>query len=617
MVKQYIPISLLAAGVLLGTQAIAQDQFSRDFESVRQELRSWDPVRGEWLSSSLVAMTKNQPIPDRMFPEDLTPVEMMRLVPASTRNAITETAQNNAGSNNRDSISRQSWNQVASVMGRTNCKPVMGRTYGDPHLSSFDGASYSFQTVGEFILAKSRSGNFEVQVRQRNQTDDFSLNTAAAMNVAGDRLCFYAQEKPDGNNTTPIRLEGDAIYVDDDTYFLPHGGTIHRSSRNNYLVTWPTGETVLIDIHAGAFSFMNITAQIYPCADTYEGILGNANGRSSDDFEIRGGAMRPASLVFHPFGNNSSDAAEKEYLAWMARDFARSWRIDQPTSLFDYGFGQNTFTFTDESFPRVHHTLADMPQSDRDRARRECERQGVLAADMNGCIYDVGFVNVPPTPRPNIPSRTDDLVVQPVMNPKPNVNPGNPPRRPSLGAEAPDKTEDSLPPTGGGGAHPIDKNPNVGAVNTDPGKQTTAEKPATSGVSDTKAPAEPQVSKPSPAVEKPVAEQPKKPAPAVVEEEEEEKPRIIRWIENSGSSSSESSSGSSGSGGSGSGSTWGSGNSGSSSSGSSGKTWGNSGSSGSESGSTPVSKPSTSTPAPAVTKPSTPASSPSRSVGRP
>ncbi|MBI3239657.1 MAG: hypothetical protein HYZ43_12590, partial [Flavobacteriia bacterium] len=99
MIKQYIPISLLAMTALFGSQAVAQEQFTKDFEVVRKELVSWDPVRGEWLSSSLVAMTKNEPIPDRMFPEDFTPLEMLKVVPASTRNAIAETAttQSNNG----------------------------------------------------------------------------------------------------------------------------------------------------------------------------------------------------------------------------------------------------------------------------------------------------------------------------------------------------------------------------------------------------------------------------------------------------------------------------------------------------------------------------------------
>lgn len=524
MIKQYIPLSLLAFATFIGSQAMAQDQFTKDFESVRKELVSWDPVRGEWLSSSLVAMTKNQPIPDRMFPEDFTPLEMLKVVPASTRNAIASTAANNSNpNNNRDSVSRQSWNQVAGVLDRAACKPVMGRTYGDPHLSSFDGASYSFQTVGEFVMVKSASRNMEVQARQRSQSDDISLNTAVAMNVAGDRLCIYAQEKPDGNNTTPIRLNGEAIYVVDETYYLEHGGTVRNSGRNNYLITWPTGETVNVDVRGGGtFPFMNIAVQVYPCADTYEGILGNANGRSSDDFDTRGSASRQANLVYRPFGSANdpqSQAMEREYLAFLAKDFAQSWRVTQPTSLFDYGFGQSTFTFTDESFPRVHHTLADLTPDQRDRARRNCEREGITAADMNGCIYDQGFVNIPPTPQPVIADRTTDFVVRPIVNPVPNVNPGV--RKPMMEAKPQGVTSPTIE------AQPLGTRPTTetNSEGVDSKKQPNTDGTATSGRVDTKNPVEksPETIS-SPQVEKPATIQ-KTPTPVSTPEPAEEPAR--------------------------------------------------------------------------------------------
>lgn len=128
------------------------ERFSKDFEPIRSELTKWDPVRGEWLASSIVAMSKKEAIPDRTFPEDFTPAEMLRLVPQPTRNAVEQTATTNL--QNATETDRNQWNTVASVVSRPSCKPTIGRSYGDPHLSSFDGASYSFQTVGEFVLAK-------------------------------------------------------------------------------------------------------------------------------------------------------------------------------------------------------------------------------------------------------------------------------------------------------------------------------------------------------------------------------------------------------------------------------------------------------------------------------
>ncbi len=428
--KKHLTFFGLFALAALGTlQAQEKSNFGTDFQSIRKDMVAWDQVRGEWLASSMEAMANKRPTPDRNFPEEYTPAEMFSAMPEATQNKIRSQIQRS--STNSDSISRTQWNRLNSFTNRTpDCKPVMGRTYGDPHLKSFDGATYSFQTVGEFTLAKSGSGNVNIQVRQRPQSDDFSLNTAVAMNVGGDRVCFYANEKPDGNNTTPLRIEGEPVYIDGTNYYLEHGGTISASGNNNYVVTWPTGERVKLDgSRTGNMGFYNIAVEIYPCSDNYEGILGNANGRSSDDFDIRGGSMTASRWNMGVFGssNQNDQVLEKEYLAFLAKDFAMHYRITQQESLFDYGFNQSTFAFTDLSFPRVHRTLGDLNEDDRRRAQRECERRGFSGSELSACMYDNGFLRIEPTPKPNIPNRTTGRQLDPVRTPSPNRNPGQKP----------------------------------------------------------------------------------------------------------------------------------------------------------------------------------------------
>jgi hypothetical protein len=433
--KKHVTFFGLFALVALGTvNAQERSNFGTDFQPIRKDLVAWDAVRGEWLASSMEAMANKKPTPDRNFPEEYTPAEMFGAMPSTTQDKIRSQIQRSS-TNTTDSVSRTQWTRLNSFTSRTpDCKPVMGRTYGDPHLKSFDGATYSFQTVGEFTLVKSGSGNVNVQVRQRNQSDDFSLNTAVAMNVGGDRVCFYANEKPDGNTSTPLRIGGEATYLEGDNYYLEHGGTISRSGKNNYVVTWPTGERVKLDAsQTGGMGFYNIAVEIYPCADTYDGILGNANGRSSDDFDVRNpqGGIASSNWNMGVFGstNQRDQLLEKEYLAFLAKDFARQYRITPETSLFDYGFNQSTYAFTDESFPRVHRTLGDLNNDDYRRAQRECERRGFSGSDLSACIYDNGFLRIEPTPKPTIPNRTVGRQLDPVRTPSPNVNPGQKPYR--------------------------------------------------------------------------------------------------------------------------------------------------------------------------------------------
>ncbi len=512
--------SFSLVGLLLAGVANAQDAFNREFESIRQDLVNWDPVRGEWLASSMVAMSNNQPVPDRMFPENFTPSEMYSMLPSETRVRVRNAIQQNQ--RNADSTTANRWNEVNRFASRPGCNPIMGRSYGDPHLQSFDGAAYSFQTVGEFTLVKSQSGHMNVQVRQRAEGQDFSLNSAVAMWVAGDRVCLYANDRPDGNTTTPLRIEGQAIYVEDRPFFLDHGGVIRRE-KEDYIITWPTGERVKVDMRGWNTSgFMNIAVEIFPCTDSYFGVLGNANGRSNDDFQT-GPNGRNADINVGVFGSNdpAAQTVEREYLNFLARDFAQTWRITQPESLFDYGWGQSTQTFTDLTFPRNHRTLGDLNDRDRDRARRDCERQGLTGAELNACIFDGGFLRIPPTPKPVINDPTTGTVIRPTT-PTPNVNPGGRVVRDRAPMEKP---VEQIP----GTADPMIKQPGTNNPDVD---TRSPENPGTSGTEkpasnpDVKNPGVNPVSQPQ--TKEPAVNETTKPVygPPPVEEDKPRKPII-------------------------------------------------------------------------------------------
>lgn len=416
--------------VLLSISSInaQSDRFTQDFQPIRAELTKWDPIRGEWLASSMVSIAKKEPIPDRTFPENFTPAEMMKMVPESNRSAIQKIATTNT--QNADSSSKVNWNSINTQLSRPSCKPVQGRTYGDPHLSSFDGASYSFQTVGEFVLMRSASQNMEIQARQQPQSDDFSLNTALAMNVGGDRICIYANEKPDNISNCALRLNGAPLYITSSVYYLPHGGTI-RYAMNDYVVTWPTGEVATIDVRRSSqMNFLNVAVQVYPCAQNdLEGLLGNANGSQNDDFDVRGNNNRPAYMAFSSFGSSqmqqASNDMEKEYLAFLARDYARQFRVTPTTSLFDYGIGQSTFTYTDESFPRVHRTVNDLSPDRQTAARAKCEENGIRGDELKGCIFDQAYLEIPPSPKPVVRDLTNGLQMSKLERPVNNVNGAN------------------------------------------------------------------------------------------------------------------------------------------------------------------------------------------------
>lgn len=452
------------------------DAFTRDFEGVKNEMMAWDAVRGEWLANSMQAVINNQPIPDRNFPEDYTPSEMFQAMPPATQTAVRQKIATNSQNTTNDEATRNQWTRLNHFATRPSCSPQTGRTYGDPHLKSFDGSTFSFQTVGEFTLVKSNSGHMNVQVRQKASGESVSLNSAVAMDVAGDRLCIYASDLPDANSTTPVRLEGQALYIEDKAYFLPHGGTIVRT-RRNYLVTWPTGERLEVDM-TGA-DFMNVTTLIYPCNDQYDGVLGDGDGDRSDDFRVPNSVLaNNNNWDFNVFGSTDPNTreVEQQYLTYVARDFGNYWRINDQTTLFDYPFGRNTNSFTDYSFPRQHISVRDMDNDRRERARRNCQAAGLTGADLNACIFDNGMLNIPPSPQPVITSNPNPITT-PVRKPTPNVNPNPPiPRSPRGAAPAKDVPVEinngngALPREDGNGGTGGTK-PTVSPVGNTPGKE--------------------------------------------------------------------------------------------------------------------------------------------------
>jgi len=482
--------TLLFYLTFLSNVVFSQDVFSSAFSEIKNDLVSWDPIRGEWLATSILAMKDNATIPDRTFPEEYTPYEMLTMIPLQKRKEIAEKVARQQSTQNTQ-FSRE-WNFVNLFFNHSFCEPSIGRSYGDPHLNSFDNASYSFQTVGEFVLSKSKVIPFEVQVRQMPQDQSFSLNNAVAMNVGGDRLSFYTDEKPD-NQKQAFRLNGAGMQLSGRTYFLPKGGTIRLEGRN-YIVSWPTGESVIIDNRASrAMTFVNITVQVFKCDENqYEGLLGNLNGNQNDDFNGRdNNRQRPVFISsYGNFGLEQATAiAEKEYLNFLARDFADDWRVNDQSTLFDYSIGESTASFTDRSFPYIHYTLYDLPLDRQNSARRRCEEMGISQAEMNGCIYDQGFLNIPPNPIPNPSRPTSGGTMQKLNYPALNtnqglimneINKGDGSTKP-LTIEKPQEIEREINQNERGNQEEIIKVPNVitipKPVRTEPSKPVSPSKP--------------------------------------------------------------------------------------------------------------------------------------------
>lgn len=236
-----------------------------------------------------------------------------------------------------------------------------GVIYGDPHIVTFDGLRNSFQAVGEFILAKSERGDFEVQGRFKGVGDNASLPSAVAIKAGGERIGIYQGKlKINARNVNeasfPIVLEGGAR-VD------KNGG--------EYRIIAPTGEWV--EVSGSSVLTIKVTVPKSRLSKMY-GLLGNYNNSPNDDLKTRQGKVVGI--------NPNYDQLYKEY--------GNSWRIPQPESLFAYEVGETTATFTNLNFPKKVLTLADFTTQQKQEAERVCRAAGVTASAMlESCMFDV------------------------------------------------------------------------------------------------------------------------------------------------------------------------------------------------------------------------------------
>lgn len=247
--------------------------------------------------------------------------------------------------------------------------------WGDPHLGTFDGKAYDFQGVGEFILVESTTGSpLTVQARMSpwGSSNQVSVMKAVATQVGTDRVGFYM-----GNNP-PLKVNGAAVSVSTGQVVpLPGGGRIRRKDASAYVVYYPGHDRLIVTLNNG---YIDVNFALSTSRKKgLRGLLGNFNGKTSDDLALRNGTVLTPPLTFAQMYTSSSS-------------LANSWRIKQEESLFDYGEGEGTWTFTDLNFPWSPVSLSDLTPQQLEMGLQVCRARGLkTGAFLDTCILDVGL----------------------------------------------------------------------------------------------------------------------------------------------------------------------------------------------------------------------------------
>ena len=286
-----------------------------------------------------------------------------------------------------------------------------GRSYGEPHIVTYDANDYSFQTMGEYVLTRAGDG-FEVQTRQEKLKDmDVSVNTAAAVRIGSHHAAFYAHEfKGVPTSTSRAYIDGAPMSIGEDGIKLGDA-TIRARGDNAYDVDFAGGRHISIDFFDwdGA-KYLDIDVEL-PKSEraAFTGLLGNHDGDPKNDLRIQnGGLVAPDRSTYRRVATVAGqalpvpvplDAAANAYNQQLNRKFGDSWRVTDASTLFDYGAGQSSASFTDTTFPKRFFSLGSLDQQAVADAEAACHAAMVPTELINGCIYDVavtgskGFAN--------------------------------------------------------------------------------------------------------------------------------------------------------------------------------------------------------------------------------
>jgi hypothetical protein len=285
-------------------------------------------------------------------------------------------------------------------------------TLGDPHIRTIGGVSYDFQGAGEYVLL--RGVGMEVQARHTavetegplgpnghtGLTSCVSLNTAAAVKVGPHRITYQpdlsGRPNPAG---LELRIDGKLTAMSGREILLPAGGRIVRTPAPGGIQIEALDGGVVIITPA----FWNHYQLWYLNIDTRqvkatEGLMGRISPRNWLPALPDGSLMgpRPAALP-----QRYQDLYEK---------FGKAWRVTAATSLFDYGPGTSTATFTIASWPlgespaacrippRPHEPpiprIPPLPTLTAQEAEQHCK--GLALADLKAlCIMDVRVTGEP------------------------------------------------------------------------------------------------------------------------------------------------------------------------------------------------------------------------------
>jgi hypothetical protein len=269
-----------------------------------------------------------------------------------------------------------------------------GANNGDPHLTTVDGVHYDFQSAGEFVALRDGDG-MEIQTRQTpvstasavadpytGLTSGVSLNSGVAARVGKHRVSFQfdpqAERPADG---LTLRIDGVVTKLSPRGMSLGPGGRVSPAAGSGIRIDFPNGTVLVVTPNWWAPQrrwYLNLDVFHTPAR---MGIMGVIAPRGWLPALPDGGSL-----------GTKPTTAHQRYVA-LYQKFADAWRVTDATSLFDYGSGASTATFTNPSWPpetKPYVVAGETPVKPVSLAVAQKACAGVTGKALKAdCVFDV------------------------------------------------------------------------------------------------------------------------------------------------------------------------------------------------------------------------------------
>jgi len=376
----------------------------RDSEHIEEIMTAWSEAEGPWLYESMATLVMQSDHPERPKNVNNTTFELLQQMDDQRRERL-ERAANRELENERNAARSETyyWEEWLRLFESAGCERSESSSNGDPHMRTYDGEKYDFQTAGDYLLTSSKDERFMIQTQQVRHNDKVSVNGAAYLNVNGDEIELYAQNHPDPFTDKVMRINGETVENEKAEIILKNGGVIRYENGRN-VVNWPTGEQLQFKTRTFQDSkLLDLFVNVPSCNDNYLGLLGDNNGNGDDDFDVDESTDDQLTRVDYDrsfdalFGDDRTTSEQRENqkkdLKFLSRTFGNQYALDQESSRFS-----NPMVNLPEAerYPQSHVTLADMDDDQLKKAIKVAREASVPEDRMYAAVYDYGFVGLMP-----------------------------------------------------------------------------------------------------------------------------------------------------------------------------------------------------------------------------